>query len=86
MTGWKTEAASLWSQLTDFGYDKDNASVMSARIAVLPNSIDKVAEALAAHNGAAIVAQPGYGMMNAHWFDDGGRFERDYPQHEDSRA
>ena len=64
------EAGSLWSQLADFGYDKDNASVMSARIAVLPNSIDKVAEALAAHNGAAIVAQPGYGMMNAHWFDD----------------
>ena len=64
------EASALWAQLADFGHSEGNEAVVSARIAVLPNRLDKAIEALASHGNAAIVAQPGYGMMNAHWFGE----------------
>ncbi len=66
------EAGTLWSQLADFGYAEGNEAVMSARIATLPNSIVKVMDVLGQSENAAIVAQPGYGMMTAHWFDEYG--------------
>ena len=36
------EAASLWSQLTDFGYDKDNASVMSRVLPSCPTALTRL--------------------------------------------
>lgn len=63
------DAGALWSRLADFGYPEDDKAVMSARIAALPNKIAKVIGGLSKFGDAAILAQPGYGMMNAHWFD-----------------
>ena len=62
------EAAMLWSNLADFGYADGGRALLSARITTLPGNIADVAEAVTG-KGATIVAQPGYGMMNAHWFD-----------------
>lgn len=64
------EAAALWSELADFGHSEGEEAVMSARVATLPNRLDKAIEILAFHGNTAIVAQPGYGMLNAHWFDE----------------
>lgn len=64
------EAAELWSELADFGYSYGEEAMMSARVATLPNRLDKAIEALSSHGNPAIVAQPGYGMMNTHWFGD----------------
>ena len=63
------EAADLWSELADFGHSKGERAIASARVAALPNRLDKAMDALASHGNAAIVAQPGYGMMNAHWLE-----------------
>lgn len=63
------EAAKLWSELADFGHSTGDEAVVSSRVAALPNRLDKAIEALASQGSAAIVAQPGYGMMNAHWFE-----------------
>ena len=62
------DAGALWSRLADFGYSEGDGAVMSARIAALPNKIVKIIEGLAEFGDAAVLAQPGYGMMNAHWF------------------
>ena len=64
------DAAELWSNLADFGYSEGAEAVVSVRIATLPNRLDKAIDILAPHGNAAIVAQPGYGMMNAHWFGE----------------
>ncbi len=53
--------------LADFGHAQRSKSVMSARISVLPNTMYKITEAISDED-VAIVAQPGYGMMHAHWF------------------
>lgn len=63
------EAAELWSGLADFGHSEGEEAVASARVATLPNRLGKAIEALASHGNDAVVAQPGYGMMNAHWFE-----------------
>ena len=36
----------------------------------MPGSVARVISLLCRGDDAAIVAQPGYGMMIAHWFDD----------------
>ena len=64
------EAAELWSELADFGHSHGEEAAVSARVAALPNRLDKAIAALASQGNAAIVAQPGYGMMNAHWFGE----------------
>ncbi len=64
------QAPELWSGLADLGHADGEESVVSARVATLPNSLDNAIEALASHGNAAFVAQPGYGMMNAHWFGE----------------
>ena len=64
------EAGGLWAQLADFGHSEGEEAAVSARVAALPNRLDKAIEALASQGNAAIVAQPGYGMMNAHWFGE----------------
>lgn len=64
------DAADLWERLADFGWQPDYQPAMSARIALLPTQIPLIAEALSRDEGAAIVSQPGYGMINAHWFGD----------------
>ena len=64
------DAAPFWTQLADFGYQPDRQPVMSARIALLPTQIPPIADALSRDEGVAIVSQPGYGMINAHWFSD----------------
>ena len=64
------DAETLWSYLADFGYAESKESVISARIAVLPNGIVKMMEFLDECKDAAVVAQPGYGTMSVHWFDD----------------
>ena len=64
----ENDAAELWSNLADFGHADSSQSAMSARIAVLPNAMSNIVDVLT--QDAAIVAQPGYGMMNAHWFDE----------------
>lgn len=64
------EAAQLWSELADLGYSEGEEALVSARVATLPNRLDKAMGALASHGNPAIVTQPGYGMMNAHWFGD----------------
>ena len=63
------EAADLWSELADFGHSEGEGAIASARVAALPNRLGKAMDALASHGNAAIVAHPGYGMMNAHWFE-----------------
>ena len=63
------EAGELWARIADFGHSDSEESVMSARISVLPNRMVNAMQTLSQYQGAAaIVAQPGYGMMNAHWF------------------
>ena len=64
------EAAELWSELADFGHSEGEEAVVSARVAALPNRLKEAIGALASREDAAIVAQPGYGMMNAHWFGE----------------
>ena len=66
------DACALWGSLADFGYAESSASTVSARIAVLPNAVARVADSLMEGAAPAIVAQPGYGMINAHWFEDDG--------------
>ena len=65
------DAGALWSGLADFGYREQDEAVMSARISVLPDRLADTSGTLSHPGQAAIVAQPGYGMMNAHWFDSG---------------
>ena len=64
----ENDATELWSNLANFGHADSSQSAMSARIAVLPNAMSNIVDVLT--QDAAIVAQPGYGMMNAHWFDE----------------
>lgn len=64
------DAADLWAQLADFGWQPDRQPLMSARIALLPTQIPLISDALSRDEGVAIVSQPGYGMINAHWFGD----------------
>ena len=63
------EASAHWSALADFGYAAAVHPIMSARVSVLPNRVAQVADAIAQRAEAAILAQVGYGMLNAHWFD-----------------
>lgn len=62
-------ASTHWSALADFGYSADAKPIMSARVSVLPNRVGQVADAIAQRADAAILAQVGYGMLNAHWFN-----------------
>lgn len=64
------EAGAVWSQLADFGYADGNESSLAARIALLPGSVARVISLLCRDDDAGIVAQPGYGMMSAHWFGE----------------
>ena len=64
------EAGAVWSQLADFGYADGNESSLAARIALLPGSVARVISLLSQDDDPAIVAQPGYGMMSAHWFGE----------------
>ncbi len=64
------EAAELWSQLADFGHTEGEKAVVSARVAALPNRLKEAIDALAFRGDTTIVAQPGYGMMNAHWLGE----------------
>ncbi len=64
------EAGKIWSQLADFGYAEGNESSLAARIALLPGSVARVISLLCRDDDAGIVAQPGYGMMSAHWFGE----------------
>ncbi len=64
------DPAPFWTRLADFGYQPDRQPAMSARISLLPTQIPAIANALSRDEGIAIVAQPGYGMMNAHWFNN----------------
>ena len=64
------DARTLWAQLADFGYSTGEESVMSARVALLPNRVGRMMMSLDESEGAAVVAQPGYGMMSAHWFGE----------------
>ena len=66
----EAEAEEIWSQLADFGYAEGSESPLAARIALLPGSIAKAIGLLCRDDGAATVAQPGYGMISAHWFGD----------------
>ena len=61
--------AAYWTALADFGYAADAKPIMSARVSVLPNRVAQIADAIAQRADAAILAQVGYGMLNAHWFD-----------------
>ena len=63
------EASAYWTELADFGYATDAKPIMSARVSVLLNRVAQVAAALSQNADAAILAQVGYGMLNAHWFD-----------------
>ena len=81
------EAAELWSELADFGHSEGEEAVASARVAALPNRLDNAMGALASRGNAAIVAQPGYGMMNAHWFgEDAPSAEAVHGMRQDLRA
>ena len=62
-------AVDFWAALADFGYAADPKPIMSARVSVLPNRVAQVADAIAQRADAAILAQVGYGMLNAHWFN-----------------
>lgn len=63
------DAAAHWAALADFGYSADTNPIMSARVSVLPNRVAQVADAIAQRADAVILAQVGYGMLNAHWFN-----------------
>ena len=76
------EADGLWSELVNLGHSEGRESIASARIAVLPSDIAHAIGALAGNGEPAIVAQPGYGMMSAHWFDADNEF---YPAIRSSR-
>ena len=64
-----SDAADYWAALADFGYSADVKPIMSARASVLPNRVAQVADAITQRADAAILAQVGYGMLNAHWFN-----------------
>ena len=63
------DAAAHWTALADFGYAANAKPIMSARVSVLPNKVAQAANAIARRADAAILAHVGYGMLNAHWFD-----------------
>lgn len=62
------DATAHWAALADFGYAAAKP-IMSARVSVLPNRVAQVADAIAQRADTAILAQVGYGMLNAHWFN-----------------
>lgn len=62
------DAANFWAALADFGYAASAKPIMSVRVSVLPNRVAHVADAIAQRADAAILAQVGCGMLNAHWF------------------
>ena len=64
------EAEELWSELADIGYSEGEKAMVSARVATLPNRLNKAIDAFASRGNATIVGQPGYGMINAHWFGE----------------
>ncbi len=66
------DALTFWERLADFGWDDegDASPVMSARISALPNKVADIMGSLS-QSGASVVSQAGYGMLNAHWWDDG---------------
>ena len=63
------ESSALWATLADFGHSDGEEPALSARIAVLPTDVARAMDALERIGDAAIAAHPGYGMINAHWFD-----------------
>ena len=63
------ESSALWATLADFGHADGEDPALSARIAVLPTEVARAMDALERIGDAAIAAHPGYGMINAHWFD-----------------
>ena len=65
------DSGDLWSALADYGNSEGDLAEMSARISVLPGRLGEATEALSRNGEPAIVAHPGYGMMNAHWFNSG---------------
>ena len=64
------ESGQIWSRLADFGYAEGSESSLAARIALLPGSVARVISLLCQGDDPAVVAQPGYGMMSAHWFGE----------------
>lgn len=64
-----SDTANFWAALADFGYAADAKPIMSTRVSVLPNRVAQVADVIAQNADAAILAQVGYGMLNAHWFN-----------------
>ena len=64
------EAGEIWSQLANFGHADGDISSLAARIALLPGDVASAIDLLCSDDDAAVVAQPGYGMMSAHWFGE----------------
>ena len=66
------EAGRVWRCLSDFGWSDDLAADLNVRIAVMPDQVATVAEAVESARSpsmqVAVVAQPGFGTLEANWF------------------
>ena len=63
----------MWRSLTDFGWDPDLHPTLNLKVTTLPNKVEQVhnmVEGLETpHLQLAVVSQPGFGTVEASWFD-----------------
>ena len=67
-------AGRIWRSLADFGWDPESSPVLNLKITVLPGQVEQVynlLEGLAPELGIGIISQPGFGSVEANWFDHG---------------
>ena len=73
-------AGGLWHRLADFGWDHDSEPSLNVRITVMPNEVAGICQRIQSlklgGTQPAVVCQPGFGTVEASWFDpeptDGG--------------
>ena len=65
----------VWRALADFGWDEATSAPFVLRISVVPALLKEVAADLSGESTgspAAVISQPGYGVMSASWAPQGG--------------
>ena len=69
----QTEA--VWRALADYGWDEATSAPLALRISVVPALVEEVAGVLQGESKvspAAVISEPGYGVISAGWAPQGG--------------
>ncbi len=68
-------SGAVWRALTDFGSDEATIAPLALRISVVPALVKQAAvvlQSLSKYSPAAVISQPGYGVISASWATQGG--------------